>query len=59
MSKVRINISIDEQTKKEARAILKSLGLTMSSAIELFFRQVVLQKRIPFEITEYENVSTK
>lgn len=45
-----INARIDETTKKDAEAVLKSLGLNMSQAINLFFKQVVYTRGIPFEL---------
>ncbi len=51
-----INIQIDSNVKKEATDVLTELGLSMSSAINLFLKQVVKRNGIPFEIT---NVSPK
>ena len=41
---------MDPNVKKQVESILKQLGLTMSSAANLFFQQVLIQKKIPFEI---------
>lgn len=46
-----INIQIDSNVKKEATMVLTELGLSMSSAINLFLKQVVKKNGIPFEIT--------
>lgn len=46
-----IHVRIDAQTKREAQGVLNDLGLNMSDAINLYFRQVVLHKGIPFEIS--------
>ena len=51
-----INIQIDSNIKKEATSVLTELGLSMSSAINLFLKQVVKKNGIPFEIT---NMSPK
>ena len=45
-----INIMVDSKTKEEATIILKDLGLSMSSAITLFLRQVIKNDGLPFEI---------
>ena len=45
-----INIQIDSETKKQASAILNDLGLSMSSAINIFLRQVIKRDGLPFEI---------
>ncbi len=41
---------IDPEVKKEAEAILKEMGLSVSNSVELFYRQVVAQRGLPFEI---------
>ena len=46
-----INIQIDSNVKKEATMVLTDLGLSMSSAINLFLKQVIKKNGIPFEIT--------
>lgn len=46
----QLQIRIDATTKKEVKKILDNLGLDMSSAVKLFFRQVINAKNIPFEI---------
>ena len=46
-----INIQVDSNVKKEATSILTDLGLSMSSAINLFLKQVIKKNGIPFEIT--------
>lgn len=45
-----INIMVDSKTKAEATVILKDLGLSMSSAITLFLRQVIKNDGLPFEV---------
>lgn len=46
-----INIQVDSDVKKEATMVLTDLGLSMSSAINLFLKQVIKHNGIPFEIT--------
>ncbi len=41
---------VESEVKEQAEAVLKQLGLPMSNAIGLFFRQVVLHQGIPFEL---------
>jgi DNA-damage-inducible protein J len=45
-----INARIDAKSKEQARKILDCLGLTMSEAITLYFRQIILRRGIPFDI---------
>lgn len=53
-SMATINIRTDSATKKEAERLFADFGLSMTSAINVFLRQVIREKRIPFEIG-YEN----
>ena len=46
-----INIQVDSDVKKEATMVLTDLGLSMSSAINLFLKQVIKHNGIPFEVT--------
>jgi DNA-damage-inducible protein J len=41
---------IDPEVKREAEAILKEIGLSVSNSVELFYRQVVAQRALPFEL---------
>jgi len=41
---------IEPGVKKEAESILKEMGLSISNSVELFYRQVVAQRGLPFEI---------
>ena len=45
-----INIQVDSDTKKQATDILNNLGLSMSTAINIFLKQVIKRDGIPFEI---------
>ena len=49
-----INIQIDSNVKKDATMVLTELGLSMSSAINLFLKQVIKRNGIPFEVTNTE-----
>ncbi len=41
---------IEPLVKKEAESILKEMGLSISNSVELFYRQVVAQRGLPFEL---------
>lgn len=45
-----IQIRIDSEIKKDTTALLERLGLTISDAVGIFFRQVLLNKGIPFDV---------
>jgi len=41
---------LDPKVKEEAEEILRSLGLSVSKSFELFYRQVIAQHGLPFEL---------
>ena len=41
---------IDPKTKEQAEAILKELGLSVSNSFELFYRQVIAHRGLPFDL---------
>ena len=45
-----ISARIDPKLKYNAEQILEQLGLTISQAITLFFKQVELQRGLPFAV---------
>ena len=45
-----INVMVDSKTKEDANRILKDLGLSMSTAINLFLKQVIKNDGLPFEV---------
>lgn len=46
-----LTIRIDSETKKQAEAVLKNIGLDYSKAVNIFLRQVVIHNGIPFDIS--------
>ena len=50
MATVNTSIKIDEETKKEAQELFKDLGLSLSTAINIFLKQAIREKGIPFYI---------
>lgn len=51
MGTVNISVKLDEETKKEAQKLFKDLGLNLSTAINIFLKQAVREKGIPFYIS--------
>ena len=45
-----ITARVDPELKRETEKILKSLGLTTTQAITLFFNQINLRKGLPFAV---------
>ena len=50
MATAVLQTRVDSSIKEEADALFESLGLDMTTAIRLFLRQAVNQRRIPFDI---------
>jgi len=46
-----IQVRVDAELKKEAEALLNDLGLDASTAVRVFFKQMIAQKGIPFPIS--------
>ena len=45
-----VNIRINPETKKKAESIFKSLGLTPTTAITMFYIQTIRNNGIPFAL---------
>ena len=45
-----IDTEIDPKLKRESEEILNKLGLTFSDAIQLFLKQVISSRGLPFEM---------
>ena len=45
-----ITIRIDDTVKQEAETLFEKLGMSMSGAINVFFRQAIREQAIPFPI---------
>ena len=52
--KETVTLQIDAELKEEATELFRKLGLDMSTAIELFFRQAIRCHGFPFEIVDDE-----
>jgi len=45
-----IQARIDVNTKKQVKGILDALGISMSEALSMYIRQIILHRGIPFEL---------
>jgi DNA-damage-inducible protein J len=45
-----VNIRVDDAVKKDVEAILSDIGLSLSSATNVFYKQVIKCRGIPFEL---------
>ena len=44
----QINVRVEEKTKRDASKMLSDIGLDMSSAVNIFLKQVIVEKGLPF-----------
>ena len=51
MAQTNINIRMDENLKKQFELFCNELGLTMTTAFNIFAKTVVRQQKIPFELS--------
>jgi len=45
-----MNVSIDSEIGAQAQDVLASLGLDMNEAVDLFLRQTIRQRNMPFDV---------
>ncbi len=45
-----LNLRVDPEVKQSAESVLSQLGLSMSTAVDMFLRQVSLTGGIPFRV---------
>ena len=59
MSNVNVTLRVDEDLKKQADNLFSELGMSLSTAINIFLRQSVRENCIPFSIyREVPNADT-
>ena len=58
MAQTNLTIRIDEDIKREAETLFNRIGLNMSAAINVFFRQSIREQAIPFEFKPYDDYYT-
>ncbi|MCL2422033.1 MAG: type II toxin-antitoxin system RelB/DinJ family antitoxin [Defluviitaleaceae bacterium] len=46
----QVNIRIDDDLKEKAEVFLNELGFTFSTAFNVFIKQAIRERRIPFDI---------
>ena len=47
----QISLSVDDAVKREAETTFEEIGLSMTTAINIFLKAVAREKRIPFELS--------
>ena len=58
MAQTNLTVRIDEDIKREAEILFSKIGLSTSSAVNLFFRQAIREQAIPFELKPYDDYYT-
>jgi len=57
---VTINIRVDEKVKKDAEVLFNNLGLNISTAVNIFFRQAIMDEALPFKPQlKYKHITLK
>lgn len=51
MAQTLVNFRIDEESKKEMEQICSELGITMTTAFNMFMKKMIREKRIPFDVS--------
>ncbi len=51
MATTTVSFRTDAELRKEADIFFETVGMTMSTAINLYLRKIVMEQRIPFEIS--------
>ena len=55
----QINLRVDNELKRSAEKTLDNIGLSMSTAINIFLKTVVRENRIPFELSADRNLKLR
>ena len=59
MSKsANLYVRIEPEIKEQAEKILSTLGIPASNAINIFYKQIILQRGLPFEVKITDNTPT-
>lgn len=48
---VQINVRVDEDVKIKAERVCQEIGISMSSAINIYLKKIARENKIPFELT--------
>lgn len=58
MESLMINVRVNANDKKELEQFCNSVGMNISTAINMFIKAVIRDKRLPFDVTSksYEEI---
>lgn len=57
-TQTQIQIRIDSRTKNEAKNVLENLGMDISTAVKMLFKQIVYTGTFPLEIRDVNGFRT-
>jgi len=47
--KLCVNVKINADVKERATELLERMGIDQTTAIDMFYRQIILERRLPFQ----------
>lgn len=59
MKTANVNVRIQENIKTQAEQILETIGIPRATAIDMFYRQIILHRGIPFSLTIPDRVPAR
>lgn len=59
MEMTTLNVRVDKELKATAEAIAQALGMNLSTAVNIFLRQMVSHDGMPFDVRLYPNAKTR
>ena len=57
--KSNVNVKIDADIKELATQFLERMGLNQTTAIDMFYRQIIAERRLPFQPTVAQSYGEK
>ena len=54
-----VQVRMNTEMKKATEQMLKNMGLNMSTAVNLLCKQILVQKKLPFEVIAVPNAVTE
>jgi len=58
-AKSNVNVKIDSQVKERAAQLLEKMGLDQTTAIDMFYRKIIAEQRLPFQPVATSNVDER
>jgi len=59
MSTTTINVRVDETVKRNVEVLFDSMGMNMSTAVNMFLKQCLMEEALPFQPKVIRKVSLK